>query len=643
MALEDELDDVASGMEAGGAAASIFGDILAGLPAILGTAADSLKSFVGLTDAAKNGLSQGRDALGHLTGSAAPLNAAMGATASAIKSVGDMALSMANGPLPTAQQAMTAVGQTLAGGITSGAHTAAEALSGLGPEGAAAGAALEGVAAVAAATVGTLSTLAGIAVEVTEKLGLMTARFSALGGGEVMGAKTLAMVQQLGQSLPFTTAQIGGWAQGLQKAGIQGRELEAAVKAVAAAEALGEGGGAAAENMIKKLAEGGKGADTLVKSLQEGGGRSNKLLADMGLTAADLAKALGKTPAQFSKMKLGAAETAHAIEAALAVKGKGPLEEMGNSFPVLIAKVREGFFSLFEGLGPAVKPFMAAIKSLFGEFSRGGGVINAVKPILTAVLTTAFSWATKAVGAIHGIVTWLLASGKAGGFFSGAIGMLKSGWGALVSIFGLVKAALAPVIALLKAIFSNAMVLSGIKTIFTGIVGAIVAVIVIIAGLGAAIGVVVGFAAGIVGALAGMAAGAVSAAANFVAGLVDGITAGAGAVIAAVQGLASGALSAFTGALGIKSPSTIMLEHGEENIAGALGTGVDKGGPKVDKAMAKLGSGPVGKGKGFATQAAGGDRHFHYSGPLEHYPTFRDHMNRFLDETAQSGPEAETA
>jgi hypothetical protein len=83
-----------------------------------------------------------------------------------------------------------------------------------------------------------------------------------------------------------------------------------------------------------------------------------------------------------------------------------------------------------------------------------------------------------------------------------------------------------------------------------------------------------------------------------VAGLVQGIQAGAGAVIAAVSGLASSALGAFKGALGIHSPSKVMLEHGEDNIAGATATGVDKGAPKVQDAMARLGDGEKGTGSG---------------------------------------------
>ncbi len=134
----------------------------------------------------------------------------------------------------------------------------------------------------------------------------------------------------------------------------------------------------------------------------------------------------------------------------------------------------------------------------------------------------------------------------------------------------------------------------------------------------AIVGTVAGVVAGAVGALAGLASGALGAAANFVSGLVDGISAGAGAVGAAVAGLASGALSAFTGALGIHSPSTIMLEHGEENIAGAAATGIEEGTPQVQKASAKMGDaakpGKGGGGKGSKGDGSGGGPNLFFDG-----------------------------
>ena len=59
---------------------------------------------------------------------------------------------------------------------------------------------------------------------------------------------------------------------------------------------------------------------------------------------------------------------------------------------------------------------------------------------------------------------------------------------------------------------------------------------------------------------------------DFIAGLVAGIQAGAAQVVGAVKGLASQATTAFKGALGIASPSKVMMEMG-----GYMGDGVAMG------------------------------------------------------------------
>jgi hypothetical protein len=308
-----------------------------------------------------------------------------------------------------------------------------------------------------------------------------------------------------------------------------------------------------------------------------------------------------------------------AIEAALQKKGAGALENMVGDLSTIVMKAKEGFASLFKDLGPGVKPFMAALQSLLGMFNKTGSATGALRPLVTAVFMQLFSWATQAVTAVKGVVQWLVNGTKQGGVFGSAISVMKGGWSALLVVWAAVKGVLTPIVGVLKAIFSNATVLSGIKTIFGVIAAVIVAVIVVLASLAGAFVAVVAAVAGFVGSvvggvaavwgavteavsgaldsLSGLSSGAGDAASNFIAGLVGGISAGAGAVWAAVSGLASGLLGAFTGALGIHSPSTIMLEHGEDNIAGATATGMNKGAAKVERSAKGLGDAAKPKGK----------------------------------------------
>jgi hypothetical protein len=544
--------------------------------------------------------------------------------AEAIRGLGEAAEAMANGPLPSAGEAMSAVGNVLGGAMTGAADKAAEALGKLGPEGEAAGAALQALAEVASATVGTLTTLMGIALEVNEKIDLMSARFEALAGSTAGGEEIFNMVQKLGQELPFATAQIAGWAQGLRAAGVQGKQLEEDIKAVAAATALmGESGGAAAMQLFKRLGEGGPAADKLLKTFQEGGPKADKLLKEMGLSLADIGGA-----AALSKMS---AEQLHeALAKAMEKKGSGPLDAMMNGWPNIIQKAREGFLSLFDALGPAIEPFMAEVKGLFGEFSKGGVVINMLKPIVTSVLSTLFGWATTAFHAIHQ------------GLLFVAVYALKA------------YIAIRPIVDHIKQLVSSQQFITGLKIAFIAlgaavliaalpflfIVASVLAVVAVFGLLVAGAAYVGAMLVAQIGAwwqaLSGLASGAVDAASNFIGGLVQGISAGVGAVVDAVKGLASSALGAFTGAFGIRSPSTVMLEHGEENIGGAAATGVDRAQPKMKAAMARLSDGAGAGGKGGARGQGGDDRelHFHYHGPLEDYERFKRYARRFLEETA---------
>lgn len=625
---DEDIEDLADDFEEAGTAARMFQDSLAGLPAALGNAQAA---------AAKAGTAT-RDAQGRFIAAGAGAQQAggsMGGLAGAIASIGTAAVALASGPLPSATQTGQALGQALGGALTSATDAAAGALSKLGPEGEAAGAALQALSAVVAATIGTMVTLMGLAIDVTQRVDLMADRFKALAGSASGGAAVTAMVERLSASLPFATAEIQGWAQSLLAAGLTGQRLEASIKAVAAASALmGDQGGAAAENLIKKLAEGGQGATALMKQIQEGGGKSNKLLGDMGLSTHDLAAAMGMTDAAFAKSTLSADQMNDAITKALAKKGAGPLDDLGNTLPNIFQKAREGFLSLFSGLGPAVKPLMATIKSLFGEFDKGSGAISALKPIVTSVFSTLFSWATTAVHAIHA------------GFLLITIAALK------------VYIAIKPIIDKIKEFAKSAAIMTALKiaaialavpfVIIAAVIGVVVVIaaalvaafVAIVAGIAYVVGGILNFVSGAAEALASWVAGAAGAAADFVAGLVQGIAAGAGAVISAVKGLASGALSAFTGALGIHSPSRVMLEHGEKNIAGAAATGIDKGTSKVDDAMARMGSSePGNRGKkGSSSSGSSGAVHYHYSGPVEHYPTFVENMRRFLEQADAEAP-----
>lgn len=486
-----------------------------------------------------------------------------------------------------------------AGAMKDPLGAATQALGALGPEGTAVAMALGAATVAITATVGALSAMAAAAITVTERKAELLATFSALAGGDSAGAAASAAVQRLSSQLPFATSQLNQWAAGLLAAGVPAEKLESRIKAVASAEALmraaGGGGGAAAEDLFKKLGSGGAEADAFMKKIAKGGKAADAELKKMGLTLKEVGGAAAVA-------KMTSEQFVDVAAKALAVKGAGPLEALGNTFPVILMKAREGLMSLFGDLGKSVEPFMAALKNLFGIFNKGGPMVAVLKPIMTSLFTTLFEWGTKALTAIRA------------GFLQLVI------WGLKAYI------ASAPLIHAMRDLWANIQKLAAASGIFDDngagmdILGVIASVVV-----GTFLMLVNVFTAAVTGisefitwvdqadaTLSGLAASAMQAGEDIINGLLnfDG-----GAFVAKMTDLAASGLAAFKSVLGIASPSKVMIEHGEEDISGAAATGVDRGADKVEKAMDGLGGKPKPgpKGKGAGAKGAGGGPVFEFN------------------------------
>lgn len=508
-----------------------------------------------------------------------------------------------------------------------------------------------GVASAAAAAyiailvgaVGIMLELGKVAYDVIDKREDWVTLFDAIGQGKNAGAATLAQIDKLAKALPFSTSQIADWAKSLTSAGISAKELEAAVTAVASATALmGQSGGAAAESMIKQLAEGGKAASTALKGIQEGSKKSAAKLADMGLKMEDLG---GKA----AVAKMNADQLREAIEKALAKKGKGAIENMFGDFPVIMMKVKEGFVSLFEKLGKPMDAFMAAFGKMFGQFGKGTGPMKALQKVVTEVFGTILNYATMAIKAISAFVKENFTAKNVGSTWKD----IKE---AVASVLPALKALIEPI----KAMLKDKSTLEGMKVVFKVIAAVVVvAAVALVAmagafllvinwigkfatGAGSATTAVRTLGAGILNSLKGLASGAASAAGGFISGLLGGIKAGAGAIIAAVAGLAKGALGAFKSALGIASPSKVMMEQGG-HMATGVAEGVTQNAPKAQAATAKMVDASALKASGGKGGASGGGKIYNFSncdfsGTSE--DQVRGWMYKIAEEDALSGPEA---
>ncbi len=527
------------------------------------------------------------------------------------------------------------------------------ALRSLGPEGAAVAAVLTVVIAVVGAVVIAFRDMVEAAISISQQKDALAATFKALSTGSESGRELVDSLSEVAAALPFAEDKVLAWGKSLMSAGIEGQGLTSAVNAVAAATALmGEEGGQSVINMEKQLAEAGAAADTMMKTIQGGGKKAVNMLSSMGLQAHDLAMALGVTDAKFKTMHLTAEQMSGALEKALITKGAGALETMGLTWESISGKLKDGADDLFEDMGTAVRPFMAAVKSLFSEFFAGTTTMSTAKEVITAVLTEAFAVATKVVNFLHK------------GFLEVEIAAFK------------VAAAIWPIVSVLIALSKNETLMNGLILGFK----AFAVVIGLVIGLGLALMATVGFFVGMFAAiggavlsmvatvagaltwcvgdaaratgeifatLGGWATAAYDAAANFIGGIVQGIMGGYGAVVGAVKGLASAAMGAFTGFFKIHSPSQLMADTAVHIPGGAV-EGIEAGTSDVQGAMQDMGNAGMdgaskgfGKGgKGAASDSGSISLVVHYNGTREDNPDLETRLLDLLERVRGLAPRA---
>lgn len=464
-------------------------------------------------------------------------------------------------------------------------------LSQLGPKGMAVAVALVVVTAAVSAVAAAIYGMASAAIRFSQEKDAMLATFDALAGGAEVAADIADMIDAMALELPFTGDKLAGWAKSLLAAGISADQLEGKITAIASATALmGESGGAAAEALMKRFAMAAE-AGQQVKLDR----RVLSQLAAAGVSATSLAAALGVPAEKLSSMSIAADKLGNAMEKALVDKGAGALQAMSLTWKTITDRFHDAIGDLFEDLGPAVRPFMAEVAALFAEFNAGGAIMGTTKGVVTSVLTSLFSLATKVVHALHY------------GFLVVEIAAFK------------VAIAIAPIVLWLRAVLSNAVVLRGLAialavlalpfvllavaialafaplfilmAIFAAIAFAVGAVVTAVLWL---LGVIYDFAASALSALGGWASGAISAAGDFISGLVSGIVSGGGAVIAAVGRLASSAVSSFKAALGISSPSKVMMRFGGYTAEG-FASGMDAGTVRVQASARRMSGEAVGE------------------------------------------------
>ena len=389
--------------------------------------------------------------------------------------------------------------------------------------------ALTGAQAIGAAVLAVGAAVAGLALagmqlalEAADAKGDLALLFQTLTGGAVAGDEAIAMFDRLGEATGRTREELGATARAFAPFAQSAAELEAFTLAGLSAEAMAKGGGAAFEEMTRKIqaaAQAGKafklGAEGLAQFAKMGL-RVEDVAAKMGMSAADLSK-------QLEKGTVDAKKFGDALNTALVEKGAGPVADAAMDLGNMWKKAKESVGKFFEDIN--IEPFLKEVKALFGILDQANPSGQALKAGIGGAFQKLFDVATKLVPLVRRMFLELI-------------------------IYGL-KAyiALKPVMKTIEDFAKSAEGAAAIDFLKNALIGVAVVAGVLAAGAAVLIANIVGTTAAIIGLAVAVGAFITSAseqfttwilsapklASEFVAGLAQGITDGAAQVVSAAN------------------------------------------------------------------------------------------------------------
>lgn len=438
-------------------------------------------------------------------------------------------------------------------------------------------------------------------------------------------------------------------AKAADKAGLSGGDNSALVAKADAAKAALNAQGMALDDLKAKLNSATDAEKKHAASLKTIESASKAQLAQQAKEPEQIKKALGPIGEKMERLNamkavlgtsgmaaIGAgaawliAAAALAAVAAAAVEGYIALAKFAvTSNPKAMERINKAtatFHKSLAGLftGVRIEGFVASFEDFLSMFNEGESVAGGLKTLVSTMLNPLFDTA-KAVGPYvkemfkgmvyaaleatvavlyvrNAIMRAIPASVRADiKALSAQIDWMKTAFYGGAIVAGVLAVALTALAAIVVggALVAFALLLPMIIILslpFVLLAVAIVAVIAVIGALGYATYVAIDY-------LTGLASAASGVAGDFVAGLVNGIVSGTGAFVAAVKNLAQSGINAAKSALGIASPSRVMMEVGS-NTAKGMEVGVDEGGKDVARSMESLGAVPE-AATGGAARAAG--------------------------------------
>lgn len=418
-------------------------------------------------------------------------------------------------------------------------------------------------------TAGLIQSGAAFALEASAAKQQMLGMFEAMGGGIVTGEQTEVMIDNLKAKTGVLKDELVEYTKTLMSMGETDLgKLETSVTAMASASALmGKEGTAAFTSLKAKIEQataagvGLKLADKQMSALYKTGANVDDVAKEMGLSTAELRK-------QLTAGTVNAAKFGDALESALIDKGKGPLENMTSALPYLRQQFSESMGDIFEDI--EVKPFLLMVKDLFSIFSQGSSAGQTLKSGIGGFFNYVFATATKVVPYVKSFLLDLVIYGLRAYIALKPIVKTISDFATSAEGSMIITEVMSALWTVLKAVGMVVLVIVAAVGLLWG------AMILVSVAVWAAVGAFLGFVTEAGGALTGWIGSAATAAYDFVSGLVTGIGNGASQVTAAVSGLADSATGAFKSALGIASPSKVMMQLGGYTTDG-FAMGVEDG------------------------------------------------------------------
>lgn len=423
----------------------------------------------------------------------------------------------------------------------------------------------------------------------------MLSMFDAMGGGAGKGAELDEMLSGLADQIGITKDELVPLTKNFLAMGITGTEQlkNLTLAAMSANAIMGDpAAGKAFESLTKKIqtaVQTGAGLKIPLKGLGS--------LADMGLTVDDVAKKMGVSAKKLADdLKAGSVDAAKfgdAMQNALIEKGAGPLQKLGQSVENIKKKFMQDLGDMFEDID--VGPFMAEVKELFNIFGQAKPSGQALKSGIGGFFKEVFVQATKVIPMIkHFLLDLVIYGLKAYIALKPIVKSIKE-FGESAEGMTIIKTVMNSLWEIFKVLGVAVLVVVGVMLVLWA---AMIAVSVTVWTL---VGAIIGFVNQASEALAGWVTGAAKAAYDFVAGLVNGISNGATQVVGAVTGLADKAKGAFKSALGISSPSKVMMQMGGFVGEGAA-QGIEDSAGSVANASSSLAGAAAG---GFASGGGG--------------------------------------